>query len=83
MLDKRPTKQPTPHFESYTIMALNSRAEQLELAAAFRAGNAIVDLEGLPFSKETEDVQKKIIRGELTFEQAIEMRVQSLKQRGP
>lgn len=38
-----------------------------------RQANAIVDLEGLPFDDPMRAIQERVIRGELTFGEAIDL----------
>ena len=55
--------------------------EQIERAqSAFRA-NSIMDLDGLPLSKEVAEAVNRIISGEITTEQAVQMKVAEIKER--
>lgn len=60
-------------------MAINTLERQIELAEYTRAANAIVDLESLPMTKEIEDVQRRIIRGEISVEEAVASKIKSIK----
>lgn len=53
--------------------------EEKKLRAAFQSANAIVDLAGLPFNDEMAVRQERIIRGEMTFDEAIAQIISMLK----
>jgi hypothetical protein len=53
--------------------------EEKRLRAAFQSANAIVDLAGLPFNDEMAVRQERIIRGEMTFDEAIAQIISMLK----
>jgi hypothetical protein len=51
----------------------NSLEEQQQLAAAFDASNAIANLDGIPFTAGMAEMQRRIIIGELSFQEAVDL----------
>lgn len=51
---------------------MDQEERRQRLRYAFDSANAIVDLEGLPFSAESKALQELVINGELSFDEAVQ-----------
>ncbi|MDB5824569.1 MAG: hypothetical protein JWR21_3273 [Herminiimonas sp.] len=49
---------------------------QIKLVRAFAKANAIVDLDGLPMTADMQEMQGKIIVGEMSFDEAVQICIQ-------
>lgn len=54
-------------------MPADIKREQRHLELAFESSEAIVRLEGLNDSEESKELQQRIIAGELSFEEAVQI----------
>lgn len=60
-------------------MGRNSIDQQKKLANAFEIMNGIVALEGIPHDAMMNDIQRQIISGELSFNEAVQLVLDAAK----
>jgi hypothetical protein len=53
--------------------AENEQGRRQRLEHAFESANAIVDLDGVPLDAKSRDLQSRVIKGELTFNEAVRL----------
>ncbi len=58
---------------------MHSPERQEQLRQAFREANAIVDLTGLPFDESMGTIQARVIKGEISISEAIQILTHSVK----
>lgn len=70
-----------PSLSKELVLAVLENPGQVQRAQAAQAANGIMNLDGPPLTKEIAAVMTRIISGELTTEEAVQMKIAEIKER--